>query len=173
MTPAEYVDVVVLPTIREFLQKPHDRRLAYLSAIATYHVVDYLMRTAGLTAWEDRKAETLRIEQEIEACCGGDFHVVEGMCHGTKHCGRDGARGKRFTPGDETRSLAFGLSDGFGTFGEGHFGPQHLLVLHGSKVHVVDWAICAFIVAAADTFPQHLGGLELSDIRIASHQQGG
>ena len=167
VTPAAYVDVVVLPTVREFLQSPNDRRLAYLSAIATYHVVDYLMRAAVPPDAKRnvRDAEIKRIEQEIEARCGGDFHVVEGMCHGTKHCGRDGGRGKQFKPDDMKRSLAFGLGPGFGTFGESHFGSTRLLVFHAPNVHVVDWAIRDFLLAAVDAFPKHLGSVDLVGIR--------
>ena len=166
MTPAEYVQVVVFPTFREFIQAPADRRLAYLTSIAAYHLIDYLMRASSPADRRARDAETRRIEQEIESRCGSDFHIVEGMCNGSKHCGRDTKGRTQFTPGDETRSLTFGFGPGFGGFGQGHFGPPRLLVLHDGKPHVVDIAVRAFLLAAVDAFPQHLGTVDLTGIRV-------
>lgn len=128
MTPAEYVEVVVFPTFREFVKVPTDRRLAYLSAISAYHLVDYLMCAAESADRKAPKAEARRIDWEIEDRCGGDFYIVEGMCNGTKHCGRETTDRAQFTPGDEARSLTFGFGPGCGGFGQGYFGPPRTLV---------------------------------------------
>ncbi|MEE7460673.1 hypothetical protein MFUR16E_04665 [Methylobacterium fujisawaense] len=172
MTPAEYVEVVVFPTFRDFIQAPTDRRLAYLTMISAYHLVDYLMRTSAPSDRKARDAETKRIENEIEKRCGGDFHVVEGMCNGSKHCGRDTKARAQFTPGDETRSVTFGFGTGpgIGGFGQGHFGPPRLIVFHDGKPYVVDIAARAFLLAAVDAFPQHLGAVDLTGIRPEANQ---
>jgi hypothetical protein len=43
MTPSEYVGRIVVPTIKEALDTPGDRRRNYLACIVTYHIVDYLV----------------------------------------------------------------------------------------------------------------------------------
>ena len=59
MTPAEYVNEIVLPTVREFGEHRRCRRRAYLACIVAFHIKDYLQR-AGARQIEDaiRKVTT-------------------------------------------------------------------------------------------------------------------
>lgn len=160
------MEAVVLPTVRDYLRTPNDRRLAYLSAISAYHLIDYLMRTASPADRAARDAEYKRIEGEVFARCPGAFSIVEGICNGTKHCGRDSITKAQFTPGDETLSRPFGFGPGCAGFGEGTFGPQRILVEHSGKLHVVDEAVVRFLHACRDAFPAHLAGVDLSGLHV-------
>lgn len=157
MRPDQYVTIVVLPTLREFMARPDDRRLAYLSAISAYHIIDYLMRAALPPDRKARRNEFRRISDKIRARCTDSFDVVEGICNGTKHCGRD--TGTPFTPGDEKQTLrfGFGLGPGIGGFGTGHFGPTRLVLEIEGRKHIVDAVIRAFLIATIDAFPDELG----------------
>ncbi|MCJ2059186.1 hypothetical protein MKL09_21925 [Methylobacterium sp. J-048] len=166
MVPSEYIETVVLPTLLDYLRAPNDRRLAYLSAISAYHVMDYVMRTASLAARPARDAEYNRIQDEIIALCPDAFNIVEGICNGTKHCGRDDPKKAQFTPGDETLSRPFGFGPGFAGFGEGTFGPQRILVEHNGRQHVVDEAVVQFLRACQNAFPTHLAGIDLSGLHV-------
>ncbi len=165
MTPAEYIQLVVLPTVREFVARPADRRLAYLSTQVTYHVIDYLMRKAVPVGSKRnvRDPETKRIEDLIRADSPEFFAVVEGMCHGAKHCGRDGGEGHQFTPGDEQRVPPFGFGEGFAGFGQGRWGSEGLVVVlsNGERIFV-DTAVIGFLLACQRLFPDHVSGLDRS-----------
>lgn len=151
----QYVTIVVLPTLHEFMQKPSDRRLAYLSAISTYHVIDYLMRVASPPDRKARHAEIERISEAIRSRCPDAFTVVEGMCNGSKHCGRD--TGTPFTPGDERERRRFGFGPGNAGWGEGQWDKPRLVLKVDGKDHYIDAVIRAFLIAAADAFPDDLG----------------
>lgn len=164
MTPGEYIEVVVVPTIRDLLQKPDDRRLAYLAAIATQHVVDYVMRAniPGKTPPKVRDAELKRIKAAVEADVPDFFAVVEGMCHGSKHCGRDG-KGHQFTPGDEQYVPPFGFGEGFGGLGQGRWnGPGLVVILENGERVFVDTAVVGFLLACQRLFGQHISGIDSS-----------
>lgn len=175
MTPAEYVEIVVLPTVREFLARPGYRRLAYLSAIATYHVVDYLMRTNAPSgndpkARDARKAEIKRIEGIIAKTCPDEFAVVEGMCHGTKHCGMDREDVFRFTPGQEVPSKTFGFAEAGDTAGfGGTFATPRLVVHHNGRDIIVDEAVVRFLSVCQNEFGEHLSGSDLSGLYVRPH----
>jgi hypothetical protein len=42
MTPAEYVNDIVVPTVREFRDEPRSQRRAYLACMVTFHIKDHL-----------------------------------------------------------------------------------------------------------------------------------
>ena len=160
MVPSEYVELVVLSTVREFMKRPGDRRLAYLSAITVFHVTDYLKQATPEAERQRRRADLVAADPDV-------FAVIEGMCHGTKHAGRN--KGDlRFTPGDETLPPVFGFAEAGDCvgFGQGPFGPQRILVEHNGKQHVVDEAVVQFLRACQDAFPTHLAGIDLSDLHL-------
>jgi hypothetical protein len=73
MTAAEYVDEIVIPTVREFRDNPRSRRHAYLACIVTFHVKDHLAR-----------AGENDIEIKMRAAGSKSFDLVR-VCNGTKH----------------------------------------------------------------------------------------
>jgi hypothetical protein len=157
VTAAEYIEIVVLPTLREFMIRPDDRRLAYLSAISTYHLTDYLMRAASPPTRKAADTEMKAVRKRIATRCTDAFVAVESMCHGAKHCGRD--VGTPFTPGDETETRRFGFGPGAAGWGDGHWGATRLQIEIDGKKHLVDAIIRAFLIAAIDSHPDQLEGV--------------
>ncbi|MCJ2053692.1 hypothetical protein [Methylobacterium sp. J-070] len=159
MTPAEYVEVVVMPTVREFMKNPADRRLAYLSAIAAFHIPDYLLR-AGPPATKP-EAELKRIRDVLRSDLIYWYDAIEGMANGAKHCGRD--RGVPFRPGDEEYVPPFGFGEGFGGFDHGRWDGPGLRAPAGDDHVFVDNALGYFLLACARHFPDHIPDIEPSD----------
>lgn len=69
MTPAEYVEEIVLPTVREFAEDLNSQRRAYLACVACLRIEDHLRR-----AGEDD------VESRIRFAAGRAFEVVRGIC---------------------------------------------------------------------------------------------
>ena len=90
MTPAEYVNEIVVPTVLELRDDTRSRRRAYLACIAVFHVKDHLSK-AGETG----------IESAMRAATGEAFDVVRGVCNGTKHVRTDRGHVIAFTSGDD------------------------------------------------------------------------
>ena len=91
MTPAEYIDEIVVPTILEFKACRRSRRYAYLACITTFHIKDHL-KVAGATG----------IETAIRAEVSSAFDVVRAICNGTKHVETDSSHSIPFRVGDDT-----------------------------------------------------------------------
>lgn len=159
MTPAEYVEAVVLPTVRDFMARPDDRRLAYLSAIATFHVTDYLMRAAKPPTEQAGRAELKRIRDLLRADATYFYDAIDGLCNGTKHCGRDNKRGLQFKPGGELYVPKYGTSKTTEGWDHGKWDGPGLVVMVGSERVFVDHALPAFLLTCQRHFPQHISGL--------------
>jgi hypothetical protein len=91
MTPADFMNEIVIPTLREFRDERRSRRRAYLACIAVFHLKDHL-----------KKAGETRIENAMRASCGVAFDVVRGVCNGTKHVETDGSHAIAFRAGADT-----------------------------------------------------------------------
>jgi hypothetical protein len=91
MTPANFMDEIVVPTLREFRDERRSRRRAYLACIAVFHLKDHL-----------KKAGEKGIENAMRASCGAAFDVVRGVCNGTKHVETDGSNAIAFRAGADT-----------------------------------------------------------------------
>src|SRR5438105_1748710 len=91
MTPTDYMNQIVVPTLREFRDDRRARRLAYLACIATFHLKDHL-----------KKAGEQGIETAMRASCGVAFDVVRGVCNATKHVETDGSHAVVFRVGEDT-----------------------------------------------------------------------
>jgi hypothetical protein len=74
MTPADFVNDIVVPTVREFRDVRRSRRRAYLACIIVFHIKDHL-----------RKAGAKQIEDTIRKATGDGFDAVRAVCNGTKH----------------------------------------------------------------------------------------
>lgn len=159
MTPAEYVEVVVMPTVREFMQKPGDRRLAYLSAIAAFHISDYLLR-AGPPATKP-EAELKRIRDVLRSDLNHWYDAVDGVANGTKHCGRD--HGVPFKPDDEEYVPAFAADEEGSGADQGRWDGPGLLVTVGDERVFVDNALGYFLLACARHFPDRIPSIQPSD----------
>jgi hypothetical protein len=74
MTPAEYVNEIVVPTVRDARDCRQSRRHAYLACIVTFHMKDHL-----------EKAGETDVHQQMQTACPEHFDVVRSVCNGTKH----------------------------------------------------------------------------------------
>jgi len=90
MTPAEYVDEIVIPTVREFRDNRRSRRHAYLACIVTFHIKDHLA-----------KAGKKGIEKTMRTGASKAFDLVRGICNGTKHVVTDSSHAIPFQAGTD------------------------------------------------------------------------
>ncbi|WP_457105883.1 hypothetical protein [Methylobacterium sp. P5_C11] len=147
------------------MAKPDDRRLACLSAIAAFHITDYLMRAVQPATTSQGEAELKRIRGVLQTDMAHWYDAIEGIANGAKHCGRDHNRGAPFKPGDEASIPPFGFGEGggFGGFGQGR---SHGPGLHSPAAdgHVfVDNALGYFLLGCARRFPDHITSIQPSD----------
>jgi hypothetical protein len=93
MTPADYVNEIVVPTVREFRDEPRCRRRLYLACMVTFHIKDYL-KEAG----ESQPEYAIRATSDN---ADDDFQVVRAVCNGTKHVVLRPPRPYPFVAGDD------------------------------------------------------------------------
>ncbi|MDQ0392634.1 hypothetical protein [Labrys monachus] len=147
MTPADYTAIVVVPTVREFLLARVNARLAYLSCVASYHVIDYLAVAEGRTG----QNKTSSIIDKVISYCDPALRLVQGLCNGTKHA----EAGKGPQPGKE--QLVGPFAFGQGGFGVGRFsGPPGLVIPHNGTALYIDEAVQSLLLALASLYPIHL-----------------
>ena len=92
MTPNQYVNEIVLPTLREARDARLDRRRSYLAAIVTHHTADYL------TQHGEKK-----VRDRISATAGIHWQVVRSVTNGAKHVEADPQKHTiDFTSGTDT-----------------------------------------------------------------------
>ena len=153
MSPSEYASHIVLPTVREFLSVLDDTRRAYLACIATFHLVDYVARAENVKASQ--------IAKNMQKESGDDFDIVEGICNGSKHCGRDWGE-YRHLPGSET---ALGpISYGSGFYGKGRYGGlPGLLVQHRGKDFLIDECLRKVLATFERVYSKHFLGISLQE----------
>jgi hypothetical protein len=151
MTPLDYVNEIVLPTMVELKENPRSRRLAYMACMAVFHTKDHL-----------KKASERSIEQRMRTATGAHFDVVRAICNGTKHVQTDASHPIPFRAGDDfdrpparAGEMVLGLSklgDPVGGREIGR-GPNRQDIYQACKSTLA--AFCA-------TFPKHLSKCDLS-----------
>src|SRR5215207_7863998 len=90
MTPAEYVDEIVVPTVKEFRDNRRSRRHAYLACIAVFHIKDHVKKAGGTG-----------VESTMRATCRKSFEIVRAICNGTKHVETNATHQIQFAAGDD------------------------------------------------------------------------
>lgn len=94
MTPAEYAQEIVLPTVQEFLADGMSRRRGYLACVVVYHLRDHLAEAAAPLTGDPKRdrrlveAEAEKVDATVRAALspGSDaFDVVRGVANGSKH----------------------------------------------------------------------------------------
>ena len=91
MTPADYMNEIVVATLRDFRDDRRSRRQAYLACIAVFHLKDHL-----------KKVGVQSVENRMRGTCGIAFDVVRGVCNGTKHVETSAKHVVAFRVGDDT-----------------------------------------------------------------------
>lgn len=159
MTPADYLCIVVLPTLAEFMDKPDDRRRLYLACIATAHMVDHVARSIrGRNAQNAVRKEVSRQGEHAVAC----LTVVEGVCNGAKHAGPRREEGLKFTPGTER----FMPPNALGALAEGRGAHAQLpgfTLVDGAHPWFIDDYVRGAIRAIVAAYPEQFVGVDLAN----------
>jgi hypothetical protein len=157
MTPADFMNEIVVPTLSELRDERRSRRRAYLACIAVFHLKDHL-----------KNASESGVEKAMRVVCGVAFDVVRGVCNGTKHVETDGSHVVAFRAGDDTDRPPARLGElvlDVSYFDDTVGGRD---VRHGTeRLDVYD---CAKAVAVAYQilYPAHLGACDLGRVLAAS-----
>ncbi len=166
MTPADYLSIVVLPTLVEFMAEPADQRRAHLACITAAHLVDHVARAGRVKFKAARKA--IEGASSYATCC---LEIVEGICNGTKHAGPSREAAFPFVPSCERYVAAFALNTPGAGLDEGRWDNPRLVVAHriadgveGLCSYFIDDCVCVVIRACATAFPALLGGIDLGKI---------
>lgn len=152
MTPAEYVDEIVIPTVREFRDNPRSRRHAYLACIVTLQIKEHL-----------RKAGEQGIEKTMRAGGSKSFDLVRGICSGTKHGDTDKTHPIPFQAGtdyDRPPARAGEMQLGLSELGDPVGGRQ---IDSGADRFDLYRACKDALTNFQKNFPDRLGGCRLSD----------
>lgn len=168
MTPREYVEMIVLPTLHEALAARDDRRRAYLACLVVCHVADSLglaeaARDPGFAGLQGRPrkraadAATEVVQAEAKRRCGEIWTVVHGFANGTKHPAR-----LPLLPGTEESVPAFALDTPGAGVDEGRIDVPGLAVHADDEVLFLDACAQQVLAAFVCAYPSHLGGIALS-----------
>ena len=146
MSPCEYMEKIVVPTVQEFMADRGNQRRAYAACGVAFHLCDYLFRAEGTSLTQVRQA--------IRAPAPDAFDIVDGVCNGSKHCGRDkGAF--RHQPGSEEVRAAFTVDHSFLDYDR--LETEGLIVVHSGQAFYIDECLQTYLDAAMQAFPAHLG----------------
>jgi hypothetical protein len=152
MTPQNYMDEIVLPTVAEFKNEPRSRRRAYLACVVTFHLKDHL-KAAGEKG----------IEQTMRAA-GHAFDVVRGVCNGTKHFQTDQTHLIQFAAGNDwdRPPAAIGqLAIGVSRIGDAHGGRE---IGTGPQRCDIYSAVKDTLAAFCSSYASHLGTTDLTGV---------
>ena len=159
MSPAQYMEWIVLPTLAELLDNPGDQRRAYLACITAAHAIDYLARSGRGSQSEIRTK--LRERGGYAAAC---LAIVEGICNGTKHAGPGRDAAFKFAPGEERYVPAFAWDDPDAGWGS-RWGSAGLVadLDHGS--YFIDDCVRETIRSLVEAYPLSFEGVDLASVR--------
>ncbi len=168
MTPREYVEAIVLPTLHEALGARDDQRRAYLACLVVYHCIDSIglaeaarapkfhqLPTGARRRAVNKAAEA--VYDVIKERCGSIFTVVQEIALGTKHPARI-----PLLPGSERKVGVFGFGPGYAGFGEGRWNFPGLGLEVNGELVFLDACAQQVLAAFISAYPAHLGGVALS-----------
>lgn len=151
MTPRQYVQDIVIPTVRESRDKRRCRRRAYLACIVVYHIADYLQ-----TAGERNVPKTMKARTRT-------FEVVRGVCNGAKHRELRNNHEVAFTPGtDWYRPPAFTgvMMCGISRFGDLTGGREFK---SGRATYDIYASAKGLLGQFVSAYPDQLSGCDIGD----------
>jgi hypothetical protein len=151
MTPQQFMDEIVLPTIVELKNAPRSRRRAYLACIITFHLKDHL-----------KAAGEKEIEKTMRATSGAAFDVVRSICNGTKHVQTDKTHKIPFAIGKDTDRPPAILGQmvlGVSRLGDPHGGRE---IGAGQKRWDIYSVVKKVLNSFCSSYPAHLGATDLS-----------
>ena len=157
MTPTEYINEIVEPTIREFHDERRCRRRAYLACIVTYHITDYLENVLE-KAGEDKQ----QVRRKMKEACPDAFESVRSICNGTKHVETDKRHVIPFKAGsdwDRPQCMAGIGQVGISRCGDADGGRE---VQAGDRSLDLYGCVKTLALAFQREFPAHLSGCDLN-----------
>ena len=169
MTPHDYAESVVLPTVREFLAERGNLRRAILTCVTTYHLIDYLAlalcpaTSSKSAARKAREAEADQIRDKLRSICAPALEIVQGICNGTKHA--DPVSTQAVPP------FAFGVA-GAG-WGQGRWEYAGLQVEHDGQKMFVDGCVQAVLLTLRAEYNTLVDPLDLTFFDVIFRGQPG
>jgi hypothetical protein len=153
MRPADYVNEIALPALRQARDDRASRWKAYVACMTVFHVKDYL-KSVGERA----------IESAMRTAGGNAFDVCRGICNGTKHQATDSTHPISFRAGDDWHrppARAGQMRVGASRLGD-TLGGREIQAGPGSA-DLYDCAKKTLQLFQA-IYPKHLGGCDLSGL---------
>ena len=164
MKPVDYVNVVVLPTVREHFLSKTDQRFGMLACIATFHISDHVALADG--------RHVGLVFDDVRARCEAQFEIVRGVCNGTKHGKTDAkvTRQHQHRAGDEVVVPGFAWGASGRGWGQAAWGGAALGVEHNGQLWTFGQCIGAVLAAFGDLYPHHFpdGALGIDVIMAVS-----
>lgn len=178
ITPADYLDLIVLPTLAELLAEPVDQRRAYLACIAAAHLVDHI--AVRLPPRPDGRPDLRAVRSAIgragphgrySAAC---LAIVEAVSNGTKHALPDPKQNRpiKFMPGYERLVPAFAIGVPEAGIGQGRIGAPGLVVDHDGQHWFLDDCIRAMVRGCVAAFPDLFAGVDLGEVARGADRYG-
>ncbi len=152
MTPEEYFQDIVLPTMKEFRDEPRSRRRAYLACIALFHLKDYL-----------NKVGEKGVEERLRDATGDAFDIVRSVCNGAKHVTVNSRHVVAFSAGGDVErppAVAGLLECGLSELGD-YEGGRSVVTPGGIANLNMSLRKCA--LAFATIYLDHFAEIDLSD----------
>jgi hypothetical protein len=164
MTPADYLCLIVLPTLAECIDTPDDQRRAYLACITTAHLVDHVSVALDPTSG-DRHA-VRRAVRAVGPYSSGCLDIVEAVSNGTKHAAPDPkpSRPVKFAPGYERFVPAFSWNTPGAGWGEARWSGPGIVVDHDGAHWFIDDCVRATVRAYAVAFPALFADADLGPV---------
>lgn len=155
MTPQEFMNEIVLPTVKDLAVNRRSRRHTYLAAIVTFHIKDHLQKTGEAG-----------IESKVRAKCGDNFDLVRAICNGTKHVLTNETHSIPFSVGDDwdrPPAIAGQMLCGISRLGDTAGGRE--IGNSGPERKDIYFSIKAVLSAFCECYPSYLGNSDLSDLQ--------
>ena len=159
LTPAQYLDTMVLPTLAEFLADLGNPRRAYLACMMAAHLVDQITRSERV----DKPAVRTAIAA-LGGYKGEALEIVEGICNGTKHAGTGRGEPFPFAPGHEKRRFALEFDVEGRGFDQGDWDIPGLTVSHGGATYFIDECVRATVWGFIAAYPDRFAGVDHASV---------
>ncbi len=154
MNPKIYFETIVLPTVREACADHLDRRRAYLAAMVTFHIYDYLKANGENNAYKKIKSEV-----------GPHWEVVHGVCNGAKHHTLTKPHEIPMNAGEDCVRPPFILGHaklGHSILGDSK-GALEVKAPDGRRFDITG-SVCVVVKGFAQLYQEHFGDADISDL---------
>lgn len=122
-TAKEFLQLVVEPTVREFMDAPHDIRRGLLAALVLNHLTDHVaMENCHSTDRKVMDADLNNVKNKMRAACQ-DFQFIQDVADATKHAKLSVSKNPNIPVRDVRSFEQLSSTPGFfdAPFGEGAF----------------------------------------------------